>query len=217
MLVRHILISAVMLFSAMLIAGWQPAYILPLYAFFLIPVVPVASVVLLGTERSEGTVELLCCFPVPGWELALGRVLALGEGCILAGLFTAAGFVAFLAADGLGPTLLLTAGVAAFFGASIPLLAVGTTVLWLALRFRSDTLATIIPMGFLLGVLLLARVLPPLGEIWSGIVALGASLTGLMGGIAVLSALVLPVVFLLLSRALDRCVLDPTRSRPKNG
>jgi len=212
MLRRHLLFGVAILLGAMLLAGRSPAYVFPLYACFLLLGVPFFAVTSLGTDRADGTLEFLCGLPVRGRQLALGRLLALLEGCALTGLFTAAGIMIFLA-NRLGPWPVLSSALAGFIGASLLMLASGAFLLWLALRFRPETVAAVLPLGLLAVVFILRPFAPSLSGMWSGFLALEGWLLPILGGVAALSALHALLSFHLLSRAFDRCVHDPSRAR----
>lgn len=87
MLRRHLLLSIPVLVGAMFLVGVSPAYAVPLYAGYLYLGVPFMAVTALGKDRADGTLEFLCGLPVYGRQLALGRVLVLGEACVLTGLW----------------------------------------------------------------------------------------------------------------------------------
>lgn len=213
MLGRHVLISVPMLVGFLLIAGAPVAYALPLYAAFLVLAVPILSLSTLGTDRAEGTLEFLSGLPARGRQLALGRVLALLEGCVAAGVFAAAGVLPFFGAES-GTVHVVTTGVAVFLGTALLLLASGTCLLWLSLRFRSQTLATVIPLG-LIGLALVAQPFSlTLGGIWSQVLVISQSRVLMLGAVAGPSILLAVGGFFLLERACDRLVRDPSLAKP---
>lgn len=223
MLGRHVLISVPMLIGFLLIAGAPVAYALPLYAAFLVFAASMLPVITLGTDRSEGTLEFLAGLPVQGRELALGRVLALLEGCVAAGVISAAGVLPFFgvgggvgigAGVGAGVVRVAVTGGAVFLAVALLLLASGTCLLWLSLRFRSQTLATVIPLG-LIGLALVAQPFSlSLGGLWSQVLAVTESWVLMLAAVGGPSVLLLLVGFLLLERACDRVVRDPSLARP---
>ena len=216
MLLRHLIGGNAMIIGFLLLAGGHLAYALPLYACFLFLAIPFMSITLLGTDRGDGTLEFLCGLPVHGRELALGRLAALLEGCAVAGLFTTASVVALIA-EQVGVWNAAAYGVAGFFGASLLMLASSATLLWLSLRFRTETLAMVIPLGIIGIALLLRPVAPSLEGMWLGFAGLEGALIPIFGGIALLSALQGLVSFQLLERAFDRCVRDPSLARVRGG
>jgi hypothetical protein len=144
------------------------------------------------------------------------RLAALLEGCAVAGLFTTASVVALMA-EQVGVWNAAAYGVAGFFGASLLMLASSATLLWLSLRFRTETLAMVIPLGIIGIAFLLRPVAPSLEGMWLGFAGLKGALIPTFGGIAVLSALQGLLSFQLLVRAFDRCVRDPSLARVRGG
>ncbi|TVR66859.1 MAG: hypothetical protein EA422_01020 [Gemmatimonadales bacterium] len=213
MLGRHLIISIPMVVGFMLIAGAPVIYALPVYAAFLIFAAPMFSVLRLATDRSEGTVEFLSTLPVRATQLAFGRVLALLEGCLAAGFFAGVGILPLLGAD--SHTLrVVTIGAMVFLGVTLLLLASGTVLLWLNLRFRSQAFVVVFPL-VLLGVPIVAsRFSLPWRELWTELLMALESPLLILALVGVPSVLLGAGGFFLLERACDRLIRNPSLARP---
>lgn len=209
---RHLLVLLPILAGGMILNGFRWEHVIPLYCVVLGLNMALVPATILGKDRQDGTLEFLCGLPLRGRDLALARALMLWEGWTVVGLFAAASVVLFLGPV-LGPAHLMVTALSVVLGSAVVVGTGAMVVAWLSLRFRPEHITPAIFLLIMGAVFVLARAGGSIGGIWSRFLALESSTASVFAGIGFLGLLLGYGAFLLLSRAFERCVRDPTLAR----